>query len=97
MTEGGQRCGKSSYTSVGQNKPGIERPSYISSTEGEEEFEFPFIQLKYGIASNTVGIIYRSPGRNIDIFSSKSTKLLENIKPEKKNCVIKGDFNTDLF
>lgn len=43
-----------------------------------------------------VGIIYRPPNFNPDIFRQKLEETLHNICEKKQNCVILGDYNIDI-
>ena len=44
-----------------------------------------------------VGVIYRRPGSNIEIFNEKLSEILHKIKLEKKECQHAGDYNIDLL
>ena len=43
-----------------------------------------------------VGVIYRPPEYNIDIFLSELNVLLDKIAKENKSCYLMGNFNINL-
>jgi hypothetical protein len=57
-----------------------------------------FIEIATTIGKNMIiGIIYRPPNSNIDLFETKFSQLLSNIDKENKICYLMGDFNLDLL
>ena len=44
-----------------------------------------------------IGIVYRPPNHNVDLFMEKFNQILFNISKSNKDCYIMGDYNIDLF
>lgn len=61
-------------------------------------FESLFVQIRDTKYSNMiVGVIYRPPDADMDVFSSTLSSLLDQIEQTKAKCVIMGDMNIDLL
>ncbi len=64
-------------------------------------FESLFVEIKNEHESNIiVGVLYRpntAPKADLNIFVATFVELLDIINIERKQCVIKGDFNIDLL
>lgn len=43
-----------------------------------------------------VGVIYRPPDSDLDVFEGKLEDILFSINKKNKDCVILGDFNIDV-
>jgi hypothetical protein len=58
-----------------------------------------FIEIATTIGKNMIiGVIYRPPNSNIDLFETKFNQLLSKIDKENKMCyLIMGNFNIDLL
>jgi aminoglycoside phosphotransferase family enzyme len=57
-----------------------------------------FIEIATSIGKNMIiGVIYRPPNGNIDLFETKFNQLLSKIDKENKICYLMGDFNIDLL
>ena len=44
-----------------------------------------------------VGVIYRPPGKSVDIFSELLNSMLQHMLGENKTLYIMGDFNINLL
>ena len=44
-----------------------------------------------------IGIIYKPPESNTDIFVAQFSDLMGIISKERKQCILMGDFNLDLI
>jgi hypothetical protein len=60
--------------------------------------EMLFVELKEpGLANKIVGVVYRPPDSNLDLFMSGFTCVLSSLTKSRADCVIVGDFNIDLL
>ena len=63
-----------------------------------ENTEYIFIEILNNNAKNAiVGVIYRPPSRNVDIFLDKLGSCLDIITQENKDVYLMGDFNINLL
>ena len=44
-----------------------------------------------------VGVIYRPPNNNLELFKESLLQLLQNLGSQKKKCFLMGDINSDLL
>ena len=44
-----------------------------------------------------VGVIYRPPGTDMDMFNNELSNVLESIKSENKLCYLLGDYNINIL
>ena len=44
-----------------------------------------------------IGVIYRPPDNDINVFTQKIINVLNSIHKEKKTCYLMGDFNINLL
>ena len=58
--------------------------------------ESTFVEITKPQKNIIVGVIYRPPEYNIDIFLSEFNVLLDKIAKENKSCYLMGDFNINL-
>jgi hypothetical protein len=57
-----------------------------------------FIEIRKPRGRNIiVGVIYRPPDRNLDLFLQQFNELMSKISRENKICYIMGDFNLNLM
>jgi hypothetical protein len=57
-----------------------------------------FIEIRKPRGRNIiVGVIYRPPDRNLDLFLQQFNELMSKISRENKICYITGDFNLNLM
>ena len=66
-----------------------------------ESIESCFVEIPKGTAAMNsdviVGIIYRSSGRSVDIFSVQLNSMLQRMSGENKTLYLMGDFNMNLL
>ena len=66
-----------------------------------ENIESCFVEIPKGTAAMhsdvIVGVIYRPPGKSVDIFSEQLNSMLQRISSENKTLYIMGDFNINLL
>ena len=66
--------------------------------EDEEVAESLFIEISKSQGKNIViGIIYRPPSQNVNVFLSHYNDLMAKISKENKICYLMGDFNLNLL
>ena len=67
----------------------------------DEHLESLFIEVDKSCLSNEnnslIGVIYRPPNTDIDIFINHLMTILDKIKLENKSCHLMGDFNINLL
>ena len=66
-------------------------------TSNDGEYESLFVELTLNSSTIIIGLIYRPPGKNMDIFNNSMTDILNMIQPGRNKCVIMGDLNIDLL
>ena len=78
--------------------------SYHKRTELElmgDSYESVFIEIDKDIFHNEkniiIGVIYRPPGTDLEIFNEQIGELLNKIKNENKFCYLMGDYNVNLL
>jgi hypothetical protein len=63
-------------------------------TKSDSFIESLFIELN---DKKVIGVIYRPPNTDVDIFNKEIKNLLKSLKSERKKCYICGDFNINLL
>ena len=64
----------------------------------EDTIETKFVEIINNYGKNIIiGVIYRPPNNNFDVFKNAMNENLEKIDRENKLCYLMGDFNLDLF
>ena len=63
----------------------------------ETFLESLFVEIKSNTEDLIVGVVYRRPKSNIELFIAQLENILEVVSRERKTCIITGDFNLDLF
>ena len=64
-------------------------------------FESVFIEIQNNVFNTwnniIVGVIYRPPGTDMDMFNNELSDRLESIKNENKLCYLLGDYNINIL
>ena len=64
-------------------------------------FESVFLEIPNSVFNTgkniIIGVIYRPPGTDMDMFNSEFSNLLDVIKTENKLCYLLGDYNINLL
>ena len=64
----------------------------------DSTFEFLFIDCSIGFNQKfTVGVVYRKPNSNIDLFLDNYNSLLDMACSSNRNIIVTGDFNINLL
>ena len=72
-----------------------ERPDLQFSNDSTDTL---FVELENQSGKNTiVGVIYKAPNSNSDVFITDLLDSLQKITSENKHCYLTGDFNFDLL
>ena len=61
------------------------------------QYESLFIDTVMHDHKVVIGVIYKPPESNIDIFVAHFNDLMGIISKERKHCILMGDFNIDLI
>ena len=67
----------------------------IAITDNHSDSLFVEINIKDG-KNLIVGVVYRPPDADLDMFNIKLEETLFSINGKNKNCILLGDFNIDL-
>ena len=66
-----------------------------------EIMESRFLEIDKNSINSTrnvvIGVIYRPPNSDIDVFISQLSGLLDTIRKDNKSCYLLGDYNINLF
>ena len=64
-----------------------------------EEFVSLLVESLQPRTSNNIviGVVYRPPGRDADLFNNLFEPIISKINKESKKCLISGDYNLDLL
>jgi hypothetical protein len=67
-------------------------------TYSNSNFEMLFMDLNLpGLPNKTIGVVYRPPDSNLDLFMSGFMCVLSVLTKSNADCYIAGDFNIDLL
>ena len=61
------------------------------------DIESLFINLRMDGHTSTVGIIYRPPSGDMSTFMKYMSEILESLSDKKRDTIIMGDFNINMF
>jgi len=66
-------------------------------TFAHTSYEGIFVRILHKSGSFLMGVIYRPPGLNLDLFNTEIESLLSAVSRKNKEVVLVGDFNKDLL
>lgn len=77
----------------------LKHTKLTSLTWSEDHLESVFSEITLPLRNNKfiVGVIYRPPDGNVDLFLTKITELLHELRKHDKPVYIMGDYNLDLL
>ena len=92
------RCGGCVSVLIRDDIEYFERPDLNMLTANAETVFVEIDKSNVGKSSNIiVGVIYRPPDTNINVFTELLETIMSKIKTENKVCYLLGDYNINLL
>ena len=83
---------------INQNISAFARIEFSSISDDMETIFVEMSKDDIGMDKNVViGLVYRPPNRNVELFNEKVVRILDDLNKENKYVYIMGDFNINLL